>query len=471
MKIAGIYGIICLPLLTLADRAIALPLSDIAKIAEPITVLINNSNTSQGTGVIIEHQGKEYTVLTAAHVVCGKDYYNTCDRNSSYTINVGDRQYSAKFSNIKLLPERLDLALVRFTSDRNYPVAKIGDSSQLAIGMTAFVAGFPLPTTAIERSLFIAHEGKIVAVASGNRRINKNGYGTIYNTTTLPGMSGGGVFNDRGELIAIHGQGDRDPETGNKTGNNLGIPIASFVRLASKVGIATTNNNVTIAAPKTADDYLITGVSKYYDGNKQGGLTDFSKAIQLDPKSALAFYQRGYIRNKLGLKQAALADISRSIELDPKYTKAYYQRGTIRAKTEDNKGAASDFDRAIALDPKYQKAYARRGMVRDKLGDFVGAVSDYTVAIDLDAKQAQLYYLRGLARSNSGNKSAAIADYDRAIQLNQNYAVCYYQRGIARNALQDKSGARTDLRQAAKLFQMLGNTALYNEVKSLLERI
>jgi tetratricopeptide (TPR) repeat protein len=471
MKFVWICGVICLPILTLVDRTIALPLSEIAKIVEPITVLINNSNKSQGTGVIIGHQGKQYTILTAAHVVCGKNYYNSCDRNSTYTINVGDRQHSANFSNIKLLPERLDLALIRFNSDRTHPVAKIGDSSQLAIGMTAFVAGFPVPTTAIERSLFITHEGKIVAVASGNRRINKNGYGTIYNTTTLPGMSGGGVFNERGELIAIHGQGDRDPETGNKTGNNLGIPIATFVRLASKVGIDTSNNNVAIAAPKTADDYLITGVSKYYDGNKQGSVTDFSKAIQLDTKSALAFYQRGYIRNSLGLKQAALTDLTRAIELDPKYSKAYYQSGTIRAETDDKNGAASDFDRTIALDPNHQKAYARRGMMRDKLGNFAGAVSDYTVAIKLDAKQAQLYYLRGLARYSLGEKQAAIADYDRAIALNRNYAVCYYQRGIARNALQDKAGAKNDLRQAARLFQMLGNTALYNEVNSLLERI
>jgi Tfp pilus assembly protein PilF/V8-like Glu-specific endopeptidase len=471
MKFAGICGIICLQMLALVDRTIALPLSEVAKIVEPITVLINNSNTSQGTGVIIGHQGKQYTILTAAHVLCGKDYYNSCDRNSTYTINIGDRQYSANFSNIKLLPERLDLALVRFNSDRTYPVAKIGNSSQLTIGMTAFVAGFPVPTIAIERSLFITHEGKIVAVASSDRRINKNGYGTIYNTTTLPGMSGGGVFNDRGELIAIHGQGDRDPETGNKTGNNLGIPIASFVRLASKVGIDTANNKIAIAAPKTADDYLITGVSKYYDGNKQGSLIDFSKAIQLDTKSALAFYQRGFIRNSLGLKQAALTDLSRAIELEPKYTKAYYQRGTIRAEANDRNGAVSDFDRTIALDPKYQKAYVRRGMIRDKLGDFAGAVSDYTVAIELDAKPAQLYYLRGLARYNSGNKQAAIADYDRAIALNRNYAVCYYQRGIARNALQDKSGAKNDLLRAAKLFQKLGNTVLYNEVNSLLEQM
>ncbi len=455
----------------LVDRTIALPLSEIAKIAEPITVRIENSNASQGTGVIIEHQGDRYTVLTAAHVLCGKDYYHSCDRSSTYKIYTGDRQYLAKFNNIKLLPDRLDLAIVQFNSDRIYPVAKIGDSSQLAIGISAFVAGFPVPTTAIEKSVFIVHEGKVVAVASGNRRINKNGYGTIYNTNTLPGMSGGGVFNDRGELIAIHGQGDRDPETGNKTGNNLGIPIASFVRLAGKIGIAATNPNVAIAAPKTADDYIITGVSKYYDGNKQGSLTDFSKAIQLDPKSAISFYQRGYIRNNLGLKQAALTDLTRAIALEPKYTKAYYLRGIIKSELDEKNSAVSDFDRAISLDPTYLKAYLQRGIIRDKLGDFAGAVADYTVAIKIDVKQANLYYRRGLAHYNFGNKKTAISDYDRAIQLNRNYAICYYQRGIARYALQDKPGAISDLRQAARIFQMLGNTALYQEATSLLQRM
>ena len=155
MKVAWICRIICLQIVTLGDRTIGLPLSEIAKIAEPITILINNSNKSQDTGVIIGHEGKQYTILTAAHVVCGKDYYHSCDCHSNYTLNIGNRRYTAKFNNIKLLSERVDLALIRFNSDRTCPVAKIGDSSQLAIGMTAFIAGFSVSTVAaIERLLW-----------------------------------------------------------------------------------------------------------------------------------------------------------------------------------------------------------------------------------------------------------------------------------------------------------------------------
>ncbi len=408
--------------------------------------------------------------MTAAHIVCGKNYH-TCDRSAKYKIITTDTEYSTGFNSVKVLPDRIDLAIVKFSSDRIYPVAKLGNSSQLKIGMMAYVAGFPAPTQAIEKSLFIAHEGKIVAVASGTRRINKNGYGTIYNTQTLSGMSGGGVFNDRGELIAIHGQGDRDAD-GNKTGNNLGIPIDSFVRLASKVGLSTTASIPRIASPTTADDYLIAGVAKYYDGNKQGSVADLSRAIQLAPnKSALAYYQRGLIRSDIGVKQLAMADFDRAIHIDPNYTRAYYRRGLIKAELGERSGALSDFDRAIAIDPTYLKPYLGRATLRAETKAYRGAIADYTVALRLDSKQASVYYQRGLARYNSGDKPAAIADFDRAIALNRLYAIAYYRRGVVRSELQNKQGARTDLQQAVQIFTQLGNQALVEEVNGVLDRL
>lgn len=468
MKVINILGLtVIISLGTVKVQA--LPFSAIAQIAQPLTVEIVNNN-SQGSGVIIDRQDKVYTILTAAHVVCGKNYQN-CDRTAKYKIITNETEYSAGFNNVKLLPDRLDLAIVKFSSDRTYPVAKLGDSSQIKIGMAAYVAGFPAPTQAIEKSLFIAHEGKIVAVASGTRRINKNGYGTIYNTPTLPGMSGGGVFNDLGELIAIHGQGDRDAD-GTKTGNNLGIPIDSFVRLASKVGLNTTARVPSIASPKTADDYLISGVAKYYNGNKQSSVADLNRAIQLAPnKSALAYYQRGLIRSDIGVKQLALADFDRAIQIDPNYTKAYYRRGLIKAELADRSSALSDFDRAIAIDSTYLKPYLGRATLRAETKEYRGAIADYTIALRLDPKQASVYYQRGLARYNSGDKPAAIADFDRAIALNRLYAIAYYRRGVVRSELQDKQGARSDLQQAVKIFTKLGNQASVEEVNGVLDRL
>jgi hypothetical protein len=49
-------------------------------------------------------------------------------------------------------------------------------------------------------------------------------------------MSGGPVLNTNGEVVGIHGRGDRDANTGVKTGFNAGITIAKFAELARDVG-------------------------------------------------------------------------------------------------------------------------------------------------------------------------------------------------------------------------------------------
>ena len=47
------------------------------------------------------------------------------------------------------------------------------------------------------------------------------------------------------------------------------------------------------------------------------GLPDAEKALELDPKSAVAFDTRGHIREALGQKEEAIADFRKALELDP----------------------------------------------------------------------------------------------------------------------------------------------------------
>ncbi|GAH96835.1 unnamed protein product, partial [marine sediment metagenome] len=54
---------------------------------------------------------------------------------------------------------------------------------------------------------------------------------------------------------------------------------------------------------------------------------DFAKAIQLNPKYANAYYNRGIAYGELRQHTKAVSDYTRAIELDPKYTEAYYNRG------------------------------------------------------------------------------------------------------------------------------------------------
>ena len=107
---------------------------EIGDIATSITVLITNSSGGNGSGVILQHQGNVYTVLTVAHVMKNK---------ARYQITTPDgRQHNVIDSSIVAAPGDIDLAVIKFRSTTNYPTAKLGNCNMIKLGMDIYVAGF-----------------------------------------------------------------------------------------------------------------------------------------------------------------------------------------------------------------------------------------------------------------------------------------------------------------------------------------
>ncbi|WP_219892203.1 tetratricopeptide repeat protein [Chamaesiphon polymorphus] len=201
----------------------------------------------------------------------------------------------------------------------------------------------------------------------------------------------------------------------------------------------------------TAERFLAAGVIKYRKGDKRGALADYNRAIQLNPRYALAHVNRGVVRSALGDRQGALSDFNRAIEIDPKYPQAYNNRGAIKYELGNKRGAIEDYTRAISIDYKFAQAYYNRGATRYELGDKRGALADYNIAIALDPNYGAAYYSRGVVRSELGDKQGAIEDYNRAIALDPNHAGAYYNRGAIRSELGDRHAASTDFDRAILL--------------------
>lgn len=262
----------------------ALSSVEVGKIAEGITVLIDyKDNPGNGSGVLLKKEGNTYTVLTAAHVVAKP--------NLKYEIVAPDNQrYPLNYSSVKKLPNQVDLAVVKFNSNNNYKVAKIGNSDTSERGAVAYTSGFPKTNRAINQLILHFTEGKIAANSSN---LN-DGYGLVYSNNTVGGMSGGAILNQNGELIGIHGRGDsrydEESDTIQKSGFNLGIPINTFVRLSSQAGVNTGVTAPAIVATKLkAEDFLARGLNKEDKGDYKGAISDFTQAINRNPQYAEAF--------------------------------------------------------------------------------------------------------------------------------------------------------------------------------------
>jgi len=64
----------------------------------------------------------------------------------------------------------------------------------------------------------------------------------------------------------------------------------------------------------------------------------------------------------------ALSDYIKAIELEPNFHKAFFNRGTLFLKMEKSAEALYDFNKAIDLNPAYTEAYVNRGLLFMKIG-------------------------------------------------------------------------------------------------------
>jgi tetratricopeptide (TPR) repeat protein len=443
--------------------------AQVASVAEQVSVRIDGQ--SPGSGVIMARQGQTYYVLTASHVVATPDEYDV--------VAPDGQKYRIDYSRVRKLAG-VDLAVVPFTSTRTYQIARLGDSSQVKRGMEAFVAGWPAGGAAIVNPTLIFQKG----IISANAQIQQgNGYGLVYTNNTLPGMSGGAVFNSQGEVIGIHGKGETDqttstsnPEVVVKAGFNLGVPINTFLALEPTTGLNLGLRRVQARTSGTmaADDYFARASRRYSDGDYKGAITDYNEVIRLDPTNALAFSNRGMAREYAKDPQGALSDYNQAIRLDPNSALTYSRRASLRTEAKDVQGAIADLAQAVRLDPKDGRIFVNRGNFRFDNEEWQGALEDFSQAIRLNPTLATAYVNRGNTYFRLNNFDAAISDYNTAMKINPKWDDPYFNRGTVYAKTGRFREALIDLEKAAQLAMARGDSETYQEamrrVKALRER-
>jgi len=100
-------------------------------------------------------------------------------------------------------------------------------------------------------------------------------------------------------------------------------------------------------------------------------------------QSSDAFFYRAYAKSDLGDKQGAIADYTQAIAINPRYAVAYSNRGTNKDHLGDKQGAIADYNQAIAINSQDAEAYRNRGIVFEDTGDLGPACKDWRMAASL----------------------------------------------------------------------------------------
>ena len=165
------------------------------------------------------------------------------------------------------------------------------------------------------------------------------------------------------------------------------------------IGAILTSSMVVISFPESvkadSSEFIYkSGYQKLISEDYYGAIKEFTKFINRYPSNinfSGAYYNRGLSKRKLGDNYGAISDYSKAIEINPRYSKAYMNRGNAKSALEDYYGAISDYSKAIKIkanDPNDVLAYANRGIAKQRISDMKGACSDWRMASSLGDEEA-----------------------------------------------------------------------------------
>ncbi|MFA6562747.1 MAG: tetratricopeptide repeat protein [Verrucomicrobiia bacterium] len=129
------------------------------------------------------------------------------------------------------------------------------------------------------------------------------------------------------------------------------------------------------------------------------------------------YSNRGVVSDRLRQYAQAISDYNKAIELNPKNAEAYDNRGVTYAKSGLFTQAISDFNKAIDLNPQFANAYNNRGNAYGNLGQHAQAISDCNKAIEIVPKLAEAYITRGLGYFFLRKPEEAKKDLLKAVEL------------------------------------------------------
>ena len=174
---------------------------------------------------------------------------------------------------------------------------------------------------------------------------------------------------------------------------------------------------------------LTAGFALHQQGKLDEAQSYYETVLSADPKNFDALHLLGVIAHQRQNHAAAMEWLNRAIQQNPRSALAHLNRGNTVKAMGDIRRAIIDFEKAIAMNPGYAEAYVNLGIARQECGQPDEALNCYRKAIHLKPDFAEAYFAMGNALQEYDQIDAAIVSLQEATRLAPGFAAAYCNLG------------------------------------------
>jgi tetratricopeptide (TPR) repeat protein len=396
VKISFRFAILMAGLSTVAFAAFAkLPL-DVYRQAAASSAVVKTFNAQgkslgMASGVVIT--GGD--VVTNCHVIKGANRFR---------VRVAEKEFPAT---LQFTDWERDLCLFS-TAGVKAPPAVLGNSNLLRVGAKVYAVGAP------KGLAFAMSDGTISSL-----RDIKGGQFIQTTAAVSVATSGGGLFDDNGELIGI---ATYIPiETKNIY---FAIPVEWLKDLAQRsTKVPPSEFPVTQWLSKVVE----LEARKDFKGLIEHG----DRWTKSQPGSELAWYGLGTAYDTAGQRGNAIDAYQQAVRINPEYAVAWYKQGVDFDNTGQPAKAMESYQQALKANPQHALAWNSLGNSYDNMGQHAKAIDACQQALKFKPDYPGAWYNLGNAYENSGQRDKAIAAYQQALRMNSEFSDASNNLGIA----------------------------------------
>jgi S1-C subfamily serine protease len=316
----------------------------------------NGKSLAQGSGFFVTPNG---VLVTNFHVIKGADRVIAHLPSGAFYLLRG----------IKGVDEKADFAILQFDARETPSVKGFADSDLLRTGDHVFTLGTPEGLEATYSTGVISNPARQV---DGQSLIQ-------FSAPISSGSSGGGLFNDNGEVVGITtaSEGVLGSQAGFTQNLNFAVPIdrvkntlnsANSVELQKDspgyyYSLANLADNKRLWAkaiqlytealnldPDYGDAYKGLAGDYYERGNYELEVSNYEKAAALGPENADTWYFLGSAYEDIGNYEKAITAYNKALAIYPDHKDALHDLAIVYISTGDTQNASRLLRRLMAVD-------------------------------------------------------------------------------------------------------------------------